>query len=95
VKSTCSAPFSATLRPEDSFVTAHWNLPSSRDGADGKVHHAGISNPRGEIQQWHIIAAAGHPLLRRVIEIVTNNILQYNPYLHGTGSWGFGISPGR
>jgi inositol phosphorylceramide mannosyltransferase catalytic subunit len=88
VKATCSAPLSSTIRPEDSFVTAHWNLSVSGDNDDGRVHHDGISNPKGEIQQWHLIAAKGHPLLKRVIENVCNNILQYNPYLHGSGSWG-------
>ena len=40
---------------------------------------------RGELQQWHVIAAPGHPLLQYVIEKVLSNIKNYDPHVNGCG----------
>lgn len=42
----------------------------------------------GEYQQWHIVAAAGHPLLRRVIKRVIYNIQHYSVKDFGVGRRG-------
>lgn len=42
----------------------------------------------GQYQQWHIIAAAGHPLLRRVIKRVIYNIQHYSVKGFGVGRKG-------
>jgi hypothetical protein len=44
--------------------------------------------PGGEFQQWHIIAAPGHPFLKAVIETVLRNIDRYQPWFDGTGREG-------
>lgn len=41
--------------------------------------------PGGEFQQWHIIAAAGHPFLRAVVVHVLANIEHYSPWSLGVG----------
>ena len=39
----------------------------------------------GELQQWHIIAVAGHPYLRAVIEAVLTRIRHYSTLRDGVG----------
>jgi mannosyltransferase OCH1-like enzyme len=88
IKSSVSRPLDETLRPDDSYLLAHWpNRPG--DPYPGFGRHPDLhAFPRGEFQQWHIIAEPGHPFLRAVISAVLRNIDQYDPQLHGVGKVG-------
>lgn len=86
IKSSCDKPLDEVILADDVYILSHWqNEP-------GQVHqkmgfHSCINNPFGEYQQWHLIAAKGHPFLKAVIENVCNNIDSYNPFIHDTGGW--------
>jgi hypothetical protein len=85
VKSGADEPFDAVLGPDDAFIVAQW------DNAPGGTHFNTALHPElrevagGEFQQWHVIAAPGHPFLRAVIERVLHLIDSYNPYRVGVG----------
>ena len=83
VKSGANQPFDAVLGPEDAFIVAQWR--DSVDKPDTLFHPELRGVPGGEFQQWHVIAAPGHPFLRAVIEEVLNLIDSYNPYRVGVG----------
>jgi inositol phosphorylceramide mannosyltransferase catalytic subunit len=86
IKSSISKPLKDVIFDEDKYLLCHWeNAPGQRHEVFG--HHGGIKNPHGEFQQWHVVAAKGHPFLKAVIENVCNNILHYNPYFHDVGGW--------
>jgi hypothetical protein len=88
IKSTCTRPLDQVIRPDDKFILSHWrNKPGEKHegfGTSKEVTHI----PRGEYQQWHIVAVPGHPFMRAVIETVLGNIDRYRPWLHGTGGIG-------
>ena len=86
IKSTITKPLSEGLLPDDSFILSYWdNLEGERHFGTG--HYSDVFNdfPRGEIPQWFIVAAKGHPVLRDVIINVLENIDNYNPYVNGVG----------
>lgn len=84
VKSYFDAPLATVLRDDDRFILSHWD-----NAADGEFpnfgRHAELGPGRGELQQWHVIAAAGHPFLRAVIAAVLANIEGYRPWRQGVG----------
>lgn len=88
IKSGLSKPLDEILNSNDQYLLCHWpnNQPGEIDAKRGC--HIDIPNPLGEFQQWHIVSVKGHPFLKAVIENVCNNIKNYNPFLHDTGSWG-------
>lgn len=85
IKSGLDYPLDEIVSASDSYVLSHWprSYPKNMLG-----QHPGITNPTGELQQWHIISVAGHPFLKAVIDNVCSNILHYNPLFHDFGSWG-------
>lgn len=85
IKANMSKPLDEIIDSDDQYVLSHWprSYPKIMRG-----QHPGITNPIGELQQWHISAVPGHPLLKSVIENVCNNIAHYNPIFHDYGSWG-------
>lgn len=80
IKSGAHTPLDEMLEVDDVYLLAHWPKSEAQTG-----HHRGISNPNGELQQFHIIAIKGHPFLKFVIDTVCNNIKRYNPIFHGSG----------
>lgn len=90
IKSTLDKPLDEVLLPEDKYILSHWdNLPGQRyDPRTG--HYKAIDSilPRGEYQQWHIIAVAGHSFLRRVILQVLYNLDHYHPWRNGVAFMG-------
>ncbi len=88
IKSTITNPLSEVIEDSDEFLLAQW------DSRLGKPHeafgqHAELSRiPGGEFIQWFLIAKPKHPILKRVIEAVWNNIADYSPYYHGVGREG-------
>jgi hypothetical protein len=91
IKSTVRKPLDEVLLPEDVYVLSFWR------GAQFKGwDNYRILRPFGgrEFQQWHIIAAAGHPFLRAVIARVLYHLETYNPLIHDTGRLGVNWSTG-
>ena len=83
IKAVCLKSFDDVLRSDDRFVLAQW-----QNTADGE--HSGWGTwpeltdvAGGEYQQWHIIAAPGHPFLKAVIDRVLTNIETYRPWRDG------------
>lgn len=88
IKSSVTRPLDEVLQPQDSYLLAHW--PNrAKEHYPGWGRHAELrSFPRGEFQQWHVIAAPGHPYLRAVIGSVLGNIARYDAARHGVGKRG-------
>ena len=88
IKSTISKPLDSILKPGDQYLLTQWENKAgdNREGWGKSTYLGDI--PGGEFQQWHIVAAAGHPFLKSVIERILNNIDHYNPWIHGTGGNG-------
>ena len=88
VKTEVRTPLREILQDDDSFVSAHWrNEPDQVHPGFGK-HPRLHWYPPGELQQWHIMAAAGHPFLEAVLRRVLWNIANYNPFNYGVGKLG-------
>lgn len=85
IKSGLNRPLDTIIKNEDTLLLSHWTQyhPNFKLG-----FYKGITNPNGELQQWHIISVKGHPALKSVIITVCNNIEKYNPFLNGTGKMG-------
>ena len=86
IKSTVDIPLSEVFQPDDACLLSYWNnLPGQ--GHEGFGHYPGLPEEieRGEIIQWYLAAAAGHPLLRKVIAQMLSNIDHYNPYVNSVG----------
>jgi mannosyltransferase OCH1-like enzyme len=86
IKSGAGRPFDSVLRADDRCVLSYWNESSTASGW-GK-HYELRDIAAGELQQWHIICAPGHPFLKAVIDTVLANIDTYTPSLHGVGKNG-------
>ncbi len=87
IKSTLTMPLNDVLLPTDRYLLSHWqNEPGQIHANIG--HQNGVDHIFGEFQQWYVVAAKGHPFLKRVIENMCNNIEKYNPFIHDTGQWG-------
>ncbi len=85
IKSGCRVPLASLLVPKDAFLLSQW-----QDDGRGAEHwwgaHPELYNfPGGEFQQWHVIAAAGHPLLESVINRVLANLASYDAAVNGVG----------
>ena len=80
IKSSLSKPLNEIIKPDDCYILARWPDTTGKHFYEGKFVD--------EFQQWHIIATAGHPFLKAVIENVCLNIKKYNPFLHSKGFWG-------
>ena len=86
IKSSASIPLSELIGPEDSYLLCRWD--NQRKGH--RFYQWGIwpelqQIEGGEFQQWHIIAAPGHPFLEAVIERVVKNIVGYDEFMFGVG----------
>lgn len=88
IKTDFVRPFAETIRDDDQFIVSSWDSgPDGRHPNFGK-HPELAPFHRGEIQQWFIVSAAGHPFLKAVIAQVLANIETYDRYLVGTGKIG-------
>ena len=68
IKSCTTKPLEEVLLPTDEYILTHWE---GLDLADELKYYF------GEFQNWHIICKPNHPFLKRVIEIVKDNIKNY------------------
>ena len=88
IKSTTTRPLDGTIRGDDRFILSQWrNGPGEPHAGWGMQKEFGTDRKR-ELQQWHIIAAPGHPFLKAVIERVLTNIQNYRSWTHGVGNTG-------
>jgi hypothetical protein len=88
IKSSTNAPLEMTLRPDDRYILSYWdNAPGGRYPGWGRGEGIDpVDYPRGEFQQWYIIAVRGHPFLAAVIDQVLRNIDEYSPWRDGVGT---------
>jgi hypothetical protein len=88
IKSRFLRPIDDVLRGDEAFILSQWsNGPGQKyEGFGLKPEVAHI--PGGEFQQWHVIAAPGHPFLQAVLLAVFDGIERYVPWRHGTGKVG-------
>lgn len=87
IKSRPNKALDDVLRPDDTYVLSQWH--GERFAGMGMGVHRALREIEGtEYQQWHIVAAPGHPFLKNVIENVLRNLSIYNPGIHGVGKTG-------
>ena len=84
IKSSLRRSLNEVLRADDQYLLSRWSNKAGEE-FEGWGLYPEIGAADGEFQQWHIVAAAGHPFLRAVIERVLHNIARYNPVLDGQG----------
>ncbi len=85
IKSTAMRSLDEVLLPGDVLVLSRWlNAPGQQFQGTG-IHDELRDYGGSEFQQWHIMVAPGHPLMRAVIENVLRNISVYVPAMHGVG----------
>jgi mannosyltransferase OCH1-like enzyme len=87
MKSCTSRPLDEVIREDDRFILSTWRSGELDDFPAWGRHRELNHLPFGEYQQWNIIAAPGHPFLKRVIEFVLRNIDVYVKGLHGVGPY--------
>lgn len=88
IKSFCDRPFFSGIAQDDAFILAQWdNGPTGAYPRFG-LHAELAAIPGGEFQQWHVIAARGHPSLRRVVAKVLARIASYRVWRSGVGRIG-------
>lgn len=87
IKSTLTKPLDTVIFDDDSYILSHWDN-KSEDYKEWGLYKELSHIPRGEYQQWHIIASAGHPILRNVIIRVLEKIDNYNPFNDGISTIG-------
>jgi inositol phosphorylceramide mannosyltransferase catalytic subunit len=83
LKSTITKKLDDVLLDSDAYILAHWENKIG-DFYQGWGIFPELPAP-GEYQQWHIIAAPGHPFLAAAIIEVANRIQTYDPQRSGVG----------
>jgi mannosyltransferase OCH1-like enzyme len=85
IKSYFDRPIASVIGEGDGYVLAQWDNRAEGHHPGYGLHPDLADLPRGEFQQWHVIAAPMHPFLRAVIAKVLANIETYRPWRHGVG----------
>lgn len=85
IKSRFVMPIDTYLQDDDQFLLSQWRNGPGQPHAGWGLHAELVDVPGGEFQQWHIIAAPGHPFLRAVIERVVEAIDSYRPQRGNVG----------
>lgn len=88
IKSSLSKPLDDVLLADDRYLLSFWANKAVGQHQGWGLHPEVSHINGGEFQQWHIMAARGHPFLRAVIANVLRNIDVYNPLIHGAGQRG-------
>jgi mannosyltransferase OCH1-like enzyme len=86
MKSSTERDLDEVVRADDSYLLATWRNDKHDEWLGWGQHPELSAFPYGELQQWHIAAAPGHPFLKAVIEVVLTNLQKYLSGLHGTGA---------
>jgi len=85
IKSTIRPPLDEIIRSDDRFILAQWSQTNRFVDYGRHDWDLGGRIEGGELQQWHVICAPGHPYLYAVIQAVMRNIDCYIPGMHGSG----------
>jgi hypothetical protein len=88
IKSRFCRPIDEVLTGDETYVISRWRNRRGQRHEGFGLHRDIAHIEGGELQQWHIIAAAGHPFLRAVIRAVLAAIDGYRPWRQGTGKIG-------
>lgn len=88
IKSSLEKPLDTIIYPDDQYILSHWGSSDGVKMERWNYHPELTQIGAREFQQWHIIAASGHPFIKRVIEYVLQNIDDYMPEIHGIGQVG-------
>lgn len=80
IKSTTLKPLDNFIYQDDRIILSHWKKHTNN--AQWEHVKFGI---KYEWQQHFVISEPEHPYLKNVIDLVTENILNYNPFIHKTG----------
>lgn len=78
VKSRFTRPIEEVVRGDEGFILSQWRNGPGEPHEGWGLHPELADVPGGEFQQWHIIAAPGHPFLRAVVERVLRGIEAYS-----------------
>jgi inositol phosphorylceramide mannosyltransferase catalytic subunit len=88
IKASLERPLDSVLHPDDVYLLSRWRNRKGEQYEGWGIHSRLRQIGRQEFQQWHIIAAPGHPFLRAVIQRVLHNIDSYSPAWDDTGRSG-------
>ena len=85
IKSTSIVSLDRLVDRDAKFLLAKWD-----NGPEGRHPNWGLHQELehiagGELQQWHIVCAPGHPFLKAAIDSVLANIEAYRPWVNGVG----------
>ena len=92
IKSTVTASLTDSLRIDDEYILSYWSngVGEEFEGV-GFWPQYGVPN---ELQQWHIMSIPKHPFLKKIIEQVIKNIINYNWLTFGVGTLGTILTTG-
>lgn len=88
LKSSIIKPLNSTIFDNDEYILSHWNNEQPGEFFEWGLYKELTHISKGEYQQWHIIASAGHPFLRHVIIRVLQKIDTYSPFREGISTIG-------
>lgn len=88
IKSSLGKPLDAIIKDGDQYLLSYWRNQAGESFPGWGMHEEVQCTGRGEFQQWHIVAVAGHPFLRAVIQRVMSNIDTYETATAGVGFHG-------
>ena len=79
IKSAMKYPLDQIIKYDDEYILTHDKC---------KCQSSNLDSEDGEFQQWHIICKPRHPFLKKVINNIIKNILEYDIKKDGTGKQG-------
>lgn len=85
LKSGCDVPLDNIIHPDDQYLLSQWHNKKGESAEGCGLGPEVASVPGGEYQQWHIIAAAGHPFLMHVVKNMLTRINRYSENFYGNG----------
>lgn len=88
IKSRFTRPIDEVIGEDDRIILSQWRNGAGEAHHGFGLHHELAHIDGGEFQQWHIMAAPGHPFLRAVILRVLSNLDDYTPWKYGVGRIG-------
>ncbi len=88
IKSRFVRPIDEVVGGDEGIILSHWRNGQGQEHQGFGLHRELAHVPGGEFQQWHVIAAPGHPFLRAVILRVLSNLDRYSPWTFGVGRIG-------
>lgn len=88
IKSRFTRPIAEIVGGDEQIILSQWRNGAGQAHQGFGLHRELAHIAGGEFQQWHIIAAPGHPFLRAVILAVLSNIEHYSPWSFGVGRIG-------